>query len=324
MEITPANVVEYARLRHLIGPTEEPRVEPLTGGVACGVFRLYANRGPIVIKQAHERFAVKEEWLVDPRRNIIEVQFQRLASRALGIEHVPGVLDVDEENFAYTMVSAPLDAENWKTKLLAGDIRPELGRQCSELLTKLHAMPAPDFLGDKALFYQQRIEPYLEFTAKRHPDVANELAAVSERLMVRSEAVTHGDFTPKNFLVTAGNLILLDYEVVHIGWPEFDIASLVNHLTLKMFHLPAHREALCDAAEEFLGTLNPRDGWLQCLGALMLARVDGKSPVEYLREEDKPRIREMAKQLLSGVFETYEEFVSDALLGERGARGVDL
>lgn len=310
MEITADNIVSYARRRSLVDQDEQPRIEALSGGVACNVLRLHRWRGPIVIKQAREQFQVKEEWLGDPRRNIIEARFQHLAREILGSDHVPKVLDIDPENFAYTMESAPLDAENWKTMMMSGRVQPALGMQCGELLAKLHAMPSPDFLRDKELFRQQRIEPYFEFTVKRHPDVADELAAMSERLMIRSEAVTHGDYTPKNFLVAGNNLVLLDYEVVHVGWPEFDIASIVNHLTLKTFHLPAHREALCDTAEQFLGTLNPRDGWLECLGALMLARVDGKSPAEYLREEDKPRIRDAAKQLLRGRFVSYEEFHS--------------
>jgi tRNA A-37 threonylcarbamoyl transferase component Bud32 len=310
MEITPDNAVGYARQRGLVDQDEQPRIEPLSGGVACGVFRLHTARGPIVIKQAHEKFRVKEEWLVNPRRNILEAQFQKLAREALGADHVPEVLDVDKDNFAYTMASAALSAVNWKSMLLSGDVRAELGKQCAELLSKLHAMKPAEFLRDKTLFYQQRIEPYFEFTAKRHPDVAQEFAALSDTLMQSEDAVTHGDYTPKNFLVADGTLILLDYEVVHIGWPEFDIASIVNHLTLKALHLPAHRDALCDTAEQFLGTLSPRDGWLQCLGALMLARVDGKSPAEYLREEDEPRIREAAKQLLRGRFASYEEFHS--------------
>ena len=304
--------VEYARQRGLLDAGERPAVEWLAGGVACSVVRLHARRGAIVIKQAQEKFRVQEEWLVDPRRNILEARFQTLAREALGNDHVPAVLDVDGDNFAYTMASAPENAQSWKTMLLQGDVRPELGAQCGELLVKLQSIPAEEFLRGKTLFYQQRIEPYFEFTAKRHPDVERELAAVSERLMARSETVTHGDYTPKNFLVANGTLILLDYEVVHIGWPEFDIASIVNHLTLKMFHLPKHRDALRETAEKFLGTLSPRDGWLECFGGLMLARVDGKSPAEYLRETDKPRIRELAKRLLRGEFSSYKSFQSGA------------
>src|ERR1051325_6242457 len=152
MQIIADNAVEYARQRGLIGRTEQPRVEPLAGGVACSVIRLHAARGPIVIKQAQERFRVREEWLVDPSRNILEARFQKLAREALRAEHVPEGLDVDEGNFAYTMTSAPLDAMNWKTMMLAGDVRPELGRQCGQLLAKLHAMAPPEFLGDQMLF----------------------------------------------------------------------------------------------------------------------------------------------------------------------------
>jgi len=162
-----------------------------------------------------------------------------------------------------------------------------------------------DFLRDKTLFYQQRIEPYFEFTAHRHSDVAGELTGLSTELMRAEEAVTHGDYTPKNFLVFGDNLILLDFEVGHVGWPEFDVASIVNHLTLKMFHLPAHRPALKATVEKFL--VDPAVH-LPLLGALLLARVDGKSPAEYLREVDKPRIRETAKRLLRGEFSSYKGF----------------
>lgn len=305
MPLTESNVVAYAKERGLLGSQETPRVEALSGGVACQVLRVHAARRPIVVKQAQEKFRVTETWLVDVRRNLLEAQFQQLARKALGADHVPEVLDVDRDNFCYTMASAPLDAHNWKAMLLAGDVRPELGAQCGQLLRRLHAMPAPDFLRDKTLFYQQRIEPYFEFTASRHPDVAGELAAVSERLMQAEESVTHGDYTPKNFLVSAGNLILLDYEVGHIGWPEFDFASIVNHLTLKMIHLPAHQPALLTTIEKFQDS---RPVHLPLLGALMLARVDGKSPAEYLRTDEKPRAREAAKRLLRGEYDSYKDF----------------
>jgi aminoglycoside phosphotransferase (APT) family kinase protein len=207
------------------------------------------------------------------------------------------------------MASAPLDAKNWKTMMLAGDVRPALGRQCAELLSKLHVMKPAEFLRDKTLFYQQRIEPYFEFTAKRNPDTATELAALANRLMSAEHSVAHGDYTPKNFLVTnGGSLILLDYEVVHIGWGEFDVASIVNHLTLKFIHLSNH--ALLETARQFLGEHRVQ---LPLLGALMLARVDGKSPVEYLRENEKRKVREVAKKLLRGRFASYEQFEASAL-----------
>jgi tRNA A-37 threonylcarbamoyl transferase component Bud32 len=306
VQINPDTVADYARQRGLIPASERPPVEPLSGGVACGVFRLHAARGPIVVKQAQERFRVQHDWRVDRRRNIVEAKFQQLARQALGAAHVPEVLDVDEANFAYTMASAPLNARNWKTMLLAGEVRPELGRQCRELLEKLHAMPVPEFLGDDTLFWQQRIEPYFEFIRPRYPAVR----PVIEELCRRHERVTHGDYTPKNFLVAGGTLILLDYEVVHLGWPEFDVASIVNHLTLKMFHVPEHQPAFKATADHFLAGHAVH---LPLLGALLLARVDGKSPAEYLRDEDKPRIRDAGRKLLGGQFASYDDLIKGVI-----------
>lgn len=214
---------------------------------------------------------------------------------------MPAVLDVDAENFAFTMKSAPLDAQNWKTMLLAGQIEPALGRQAGELLAKLHAMPAPRFIAGQELFRQQRIEPYFEFIRGRYPEVQ----PVIDELNGRRDGVTHGDFTPKNFLVAAGKLVLLDYEVVHVGWPEFDVASLVNHLTLKFIHLG--HAALVETARQFLGG---REVNLPLLGALLLARVDGKSPAEYLREKEKTRIRDAGQKLLRGEFASYDDLIS--------------
>ena len=100
IELTENNAIEYARLRGLIGPDEMPRVEALAGGVACAVLRLHAARGPIVIKQARERFQVKETWLVDPRRNILEARFQKLASEY----HL--LLSIQQDRFTGPVVPA--------------------------------------------------------------------------------------------------------------------------------------------------------------------------------------------------------------------------
>ncbi len=322
MQITPDNATAYALARGLVGATEKPRIEPLSGGVACSVVRLRTKRGPIVIKQAQERFRVKETWLVDPRRNLLEARFQEIARETLGEEHVPDVLDIDADNHAFTMASAPLWAKNWKTMMLAGDVRPPLGKQCAQLLAKLQSISPSDprlpaEIHDTKFFYQQRIEPYFEFTARQHPDVAPALTALG-KVLVTKRSLVHGDYTPKNFLVNDDNLILLDFEVVHIGMREFDIASIVNHLTLKMFHMPAHRQELQLTVEQFLNELifsvSPPPGgwWLNCLGALMLARVDGKSPVDYLTEDEKDRVRTAARQLLCNEYGSLDEFYAKA------------
>jgi hypothetical protein len=93
---------------------------------------------------------------------------------------------------------------------------------------------------------------------------------------------------------------LLDCEAAWFGDPAFDAAFLLNHLFLKALHQPAWRESylrlamVCwseyraGLAERFDGDLSSRIGRLLLM--LMLARVDGKSPVEYIVQERKKEL----------------------------------
>jgi hypothetical protein len=107
-------------------------------------------------------------------------------------------------------------------------------------------------------------------------------------------------------LVSKGKVVILDYEVGHIGHPAFDVASVANHLFLKSVHLRDRRADFLQLIDDYLnGYLNqlgrelPRDFW-PTLGALMLARVLGKSPAEYLNDQDKPVVVATGARLLAG------------------------
>jgi aminoglycoside phosphotransferase (APT) family kinase protein len=119
----------------------------------------------------------------------------------------------------------------------------------------------------------------------------------------------HGDYSPKNMLVRGDHIFLIDFEVVHWGDPAFDSGFLVNHLLLKALHQPRFCRLYIEAAREFwwalaagLGAAGDSDFepmTVRHLGALMLARIDGKSPVEYIRDEStKERTRCIGKHIL--------------------------
>jgi 5-methylthioribose kinase len=110
-------------------------------------------------------------------------------------------------------------------------------------------------------------------------------------------------------LVQGKNIFLIDFEVVHWGDPAFDAGFLLNHLFLKAFHQPRLCRLYFAAGREFWkellrGTEKAALGdfenmTLHHLGALMLARIDGKSPVEYICDEiTRDRVRRFAKRLL--------------------------
>jgi 5-methylthioribose kinase len=72
---------------------------------------------------------------------------------------------------------------------------------------------------------------------------------------------------------------------------------------MKSVHLPEHAADLRSAADAFLagyGASLPEAHLVAELGCLLLARVDGKSPAEYLTEPEREAVRAIAKEVLRG------------------------
>jgi hypothetical protein len=102
--------------------------------------------------------------------------------------------------------------------------------------------------------------------------------------------------------------VLLDAECAWFGDPAFDLAFCLNHFLLKAAHLPAHRQALMDSFRALLQAYWPHVRWepvaplearvATLLPGLALARIDGKSPVEYLGEAQRAAVRKGAIALL--------------------------
>ena len=122
-------------------------------------------------------------------------------------------------------------------------------------------------------------------------------------------ALVHGDFSPKNVLIHAGRLILLDHEVIHFGDPAFDLGFSLTHFVSKAHHLPALRNRFIDAAGEYwksyvetlgdlpwAGELEPRA--VRHTLACLLARVAGRSCLEYLDPEERSRQRQVVVSML--------------------------
>jgi len=114
----------------------------------------------------------------------------------------------------------------------------------------------------------------------------------------------HGDFSPKNILVGRGDAgWVIDFEVAHRGDPAFDVAFLLCHLTLKAVHRQGDADKFDICSREFAMAYVRSGGgveWPHALahvGALLLARVGGKSPVEYLSAADRGRVWRLASVL---------------------------
>jgi aminoglycoside phosphotransferase (APT) family kinase protein len=309
-----------ARCRALVaelglGPASAVRsVRPLTGGVASDIALVDLGERRICAKFALAKLKVAEDWRAPIHRNRAEYAWLEAAGR-IAPACVPRLYGRSEDlgGFAMEFISGE-GVHIWKEALLAGAPDRGEGHAVARLLGAIHSASAR--LGFDAAafrnrddFHALRIEPYLVFTAGRHPDLAGRLNALARSLYASELALVHGDASPKNILFRAGAPILLDAECATMGDPAFDVAFCLNHLVLKAVHLPATRSRLIADVGAFWGAYAPLVDWeapaalearlAALLPALMLARVDGKSPVEYLDEAGRARVRALARPLIA-------------------------
>jgi aminoglycoside phosphotransferase (APT) family kinase protein len=203
----------------------------------------------------------------------------------------------------------------WKQKLLAGDIASDAAASVGSIVVRLHAASADSrdiaaqFATD-AIFHAIRLEPYLLATAARHPDLAGALFALAERTAATRRALVHGDMSPKNILLGPRGPVILDAECAWYGDPAFDAAFCLNHFLLKCVARPQFADGYLACYTAFAQSYLAGVTWEQCdaieariaslLPALFLARVDGKSPVEYITDErDRERVRNVARPLVA-------------------------
>lgn len=266
------------------------------------------------MKRALARLRVEAEWHAPVERNRFEARWNQFAGR-IAPGSAPTVRYHDDERMFFVMdYLDPRHYELWKEKLRQGRAQSRDAGNVGETLARIHSATAGDDTVNEQfprtdIFHDIRLEPYLLATAARHPDLESRLAALSRTTAETRLAMIHGDVSPKNILIGPDGPVFLDAECACIGDPAFDVAFCLNHMLLKCLWNPAAVEAYlaCFQAmtEAYLqgvdwedpAALEARTAAL--LPALFLARVDGKSPVEYITEEsDRDRVRRCARSLL--------------------------
>ncbi|HQZ12814.1 MAG TPA: aminoglycoside phosphotransferase family protein [Devosia sp.] len=295
----------------------EFEVLPLTGGVSSDIVRIRLKDGrEFCAKRALGQLKVAEEWKAPLERNHYEVAWLQRAG-AIVPGSAPRVFAEDREHGVALLEYLPAeDFVLWKSALLSGWADAEVAVAVANVLGRIHAATlndadvAAEFPTDH-LIDALRFDPYLRFTAGRYPELSQNILGVLRTTATTKLALVHGDVSPKNILVSKrdGHPVLLDAECAWYGDPAFDAAFCLNHLVLKSVHLPALREELLDEAvafarewlshfpDELRAGLDQRTAAL--LPCLMLARIDGKSPVEYLGEPDRQRVRELAMPMIA-------------------------
>jgi len=300
--------------------------QTLAGGVSNRTVLLARADGDWVIKQALNKLRVQTDWFADPARIHREAAGLEAAAALLPVGAAPRLTFEDSEAHVIAMTAVPSPHRNWKACLLDGDIKESHVTRFAMLAAQLHAGSAgqaryqTDF-ADQQYFEALRLEPYYGYAALSEPRAAGFLHALMKDTRARRLALVHGDFSPKNVLVYQDGLVLLDFEVMHYGDPAFDVGFALTHFLGKANHLPQIRTKLGDAAHAFwqqyrqgLGDVHfdELDGFaaMHLLGCL-LARVAGRSPLEYLTAREQSAQREITLSLIVRPPHTVERVVEE-------------
>ena len=279
---------------------------------ACTATETAADSPAYVIKQTRPQLQTQQTWIADVERYRTEVDAASLLASLLP-GSVPAVLAVDDERHAFVMQSVA-NQGTWKDELLNKKVDLEIAKQAGKMLGEIHEISrtemSPDWkkkFASKRFFYQLRIEPYFRAIAKLHSGIAKSIEELIQDMLTVESCLVHADFSPKNMLITTKrNLVIIDHEVAHMGNPTFDLAFCLALLAAKSIHMPAVRGELCEAMRVFTVSYSETGNFAaqsleripMMLAAMMLARVDGKSPAEYLTVAERAIMRELAYRLV--------------------------
>ncbi|SMY09747.1 phosphotransferase family protein [Flavimaricola marinus] len=299
-------------------------VEQLTGGVASDIAKVILKDRTICVKFALRKLKVEEDWFAPVHRNKAEYAWLSAAA-AIAPEAALQLHGRSEARNGFAMEF--LDGPNQfllKDALMQGPVPLGAAASVGGLVGRIHATSAkPGFdrtaFANRADFDALRLDPYLRFTAARHPAAAGRIMQVLDGLYEAETVLVHGDVSPKNIIMRGSVPVILDAECATMGDASFDPAFCLNHLVLKALYRSDARRTLLEEAADFWDHYRDQIDWEDpaalasrvaiLVPMLMLARVDGKSPVEYLTNAQTEHVRSVALDLIHRPPKTIAEFL---------------
>jgi len=308
------SIKEFMRRSGLVGTASRLQFHRLTGGVSSDIWLVSTGSESFCVKRALPQLRVAADWHAPVQRNTFESAWFRTVG-AFMPESVPKILYEEQDRAMFAMEYLPPDKyENWKQMLAHGIVHPETAADIGTRLARIHSVTAqskilPRQFETDAIFHAIRIEPYLLATARAHPEIAAKLNALAERTERTKLALVHGDVSPKNILIGPAAPVFIDAECAWFGDPAFDLCFCLNHLLLKCIMAPASTGEFLNAFRLSSRAYLREVGWedpqefqeraASLLPGLLLARVDGKSPVEYVNtDQQRSLVRQIALKLL--------------------------
>ncbi len=297
----------------------------LAWGVSNIVIRVDTPERSFVVKQSRKQLRTEIDWFSQLDRIWREVDVLQTLESLLPAGAVPRVLSEDRDNYLFTMEAIDADHRVWKADLLDGVFDSSIADTLARHLAAIHRGSTGNAeiaarMSDQTVFDELRLDPFYRYVAETCPRFSEPLNSLIERTTQRHDCLVLADFSPKNILLTNGGPVIVDFETGHYGDPGFDIGFFLSHLLLKTVkHHERAAESIAPAkrfwqiySEQL--SAEPSPAWLidqsrgsgfegqsvEHLAACMLARVDGKSRVDYLQEVWQPDfIRNFCDDLLT-------------------------
>jgi len=300
--------------------TVDAVLTPLLGGVSCEVWRVHpdhvtpalreANPHGLVVKAPLATLRTPALWQADVSRGFAE-------SAALAWywtrtpDAVPRVIWRHASAPVLVVEAAPLEWDEWRHQMLnAGATSPDvsterltsIGSHLGSTLATWHmdsrdtgVLPTVLLTGDR--LRTLRTDPFHRATANAVPEIGPELLVLADELEVARTCLVHGDYSPKNVLVSPPDAPfgswMLDAEVAHVGDPALDVAYFSTHLACKGVARPEFAVSLDGARHAFEDAYRTQsdlvavDRWDRHTGAILAARVRGVSRANYLSPEQE-------------------------------------
>lgn len=330
LELDATNTLGYLGQRGDVDALDGAEVELLGWGVSNVVLRVKRTAADdIIIKQSRVQLRTRTEWFSRLDRIYREIGMLQTLAPLLPSGVIPRVLFEDRENYLFAMEAFPADHVVWKQALLEGQLDGSVADRLGDYLSAVHSQTAfqPTLQaawGDLEVFDQLRLDPFYRYLARVRPEAAAPLQRLIAENLSTSCCLVLADFSPKNILLSGERLALVDFETGHYGDPAFDLGFFLSHILLKAVHSAGRSGDFAELTRRFwkryragLAKIEQRVEFTHAelfrrtqghLAGCMWARVDGKSPVDYLsREEDRERVRTFARRLFDRPATDWEE-----------------
>lgn len=305
-----SELINYLRIKHGINAKDTDEFTILRGGVSNKAILYEGEAFSLVVKQALKKLRTESPWYSNPERLKVEANALDWLNRTLPDNTVPKRIFFDEKENILGMEAVSQPHDNLKELLLSGFPADDLIVKMGELLGAIHSNGFGDdyakkLFSDQTYFRNLRIEPYYEYTSGEKPELKKFFVDLISSSCGIRHTIVHGDYSPKNILVKNKHLVLLDHEVMHYGDPAFDVGFALTHFLSKSNHF--NDSSLMKYASIFWSSYKARvlfpDSLFEerCVNhtlACLMARVHGRSPLEYLTATQKLRQSEITSTLI--------------------------